>query len=160
MIIRKSETGSQVADFISRIPDWPLPFGGEDSNSFGIDADPTAFGSLFETFFFTELEKTLPFLSKRRSLWHWRADVREIDIVAEAPGRLIALFEMKATSKIDKGDFRHIDWFLSEGPGKGYRGVGFVVYLGEHLLSFGPGRIALPASMLWSIQDLRPSSRA
>jgi predicted AAA+ superfamily ATPase len=123
---------------------------GEDSNSFGIDADPTVFGSLFETFVFTELEKSLPFLSRHWSLWHWRADSREIDILAEAPGRLISLFEMKATSKIDSGDFRHIDWFLTEGPGKSYRGVGFVVYLGEHLLSFGPGRVALPASMLWS----------
>lgn len=47
-------------------------------------------------------------------------------------------------------DFRHIDWFLKEGPGKSYRGAGFVVYLGQHLLTFGPGRIALPASMLWS----------
>ncbi|MBX9463036.1 MAG: ATP-binding protein [Aquamicrobium sp.] len=123
---------------------------GEDSNSFGIDADPAVFGSLFETFVFTELEKSLPFLSKHWSLWHWRADSREIDILAEAPGRLIALFEMKATSKIASSDFRHIDWFLTEGPGKSYRGVGFVVYLGEHLLSFGPGRVALPASMLWS----------
>ena len=123
---------------------------GEDSGSFGIDADPTALGSLFETFVFTEIEKSLPFLSKRWSLWHWRAETREIDFLAEAPGRLIALFEMKATSKIGANDFRHIDWFLSEGPGKGYRGVGFVVYLGEHLLSFGPRKIALPASMLWS----------
>jgi len=122
----------------------------EDSSSFGIDADPTVFGSLFETFVFTELEKSLPFLSRHWSLWHWRADSREIDILAEAPGRLIALFEMKATSKIDSSDFRHIDWFLTEGPGKSYHGAGFVVYLGEHLLSFGPGRIALPASMLWS----------
>ena len=80
------------------------------------------------------------------------------DIARRKTGRLIALFEMKATSKIDKGDFRHIDWFFSEGPGKGYRGAGFVVYLGEHLLSFGLGRIALPALMLWSFQDLQPSS--
>jgi predicted AAA+ superfamily ATPase len=123
---------------------------GEDTDSFGIAADPTALGSLFETFVFTELEKSLPFLSKHWSLWHWRADIREIDILAEAPGRLIALFEMKATSNIDGSDFRHIDWFMTDGPGKGYRGVGFVVYLGEHLLSFGPGKIALPASMLWS----------
>ena len=120
---------------------------GEDSKSFGIDADPTAFGSLFETFVFNEI---YPFYPRRWSLWHWRADTREIDFLAEAPGRLIALFQMKATSKIDSGDFRHINWFLLEGPGKGYRGVGFVVYLGEDLLSFGPGRIALPASMLWS----------
>ncbi len=122
----------------------------EDMGSFGIDADPAAFGALFETFVFTELEKSLPFLSKSWSLWHWRAEDREIDILAEAPGRLLALFEMKASSMIDARDFRHINWFLTEGPGKTYRGAGFVVYPGEHLLSFGPGRIALPASVLWS----------
>jgi hypothetical protein len=62
----------------------------------------------------------------------------------------MALFEMKATSKIDSGDFRHINWFFSDGPGKGHRGTGFVVYLGSDLLSFGTGRIAVPASMLWA----------
>jgi hypothetical protein len=92
----------------------------------------------------------LPYQSKRWSLWHWRADNREIDLLAEAPGRVLALFEMKATTKIEARDFRHIDWFLSVGPGRNYRGVGFVVYLGEHVLSFGQGRIALPVSMLWS----------
>lgn len=123
---------------------------GEDANSFGIAADPEAFGALFETFVFTELEKSLPFLSKRWSLWHWRADGREIDILAEAPGRLMSLFEVKATSKIGSDDFRHISWFFSEGPGKSHRGAGFVVYLGNDLLSFGAGRIAIPASMLWA----------
>jgi predicted AAA+ superfamily ATPase len=123
---------------------------GETSESFGIDVDPTALGALFETFVFVEIEKSLPFLSRRWLLWHWRADKREIDIVAEAPGRLLALFEMKASSDVEKDDFRHMDWFMAEGPGKGYRGTSFVVYLGEHLLSFGPGRVALPASALWS----------
>jgi predicted AAA+ superfamily ATPase len=123
---------------------------GEDSSSFGVTGDPAAFGALFETFVFTEIEKSLPYQSKRWSLWHWRADNREIDLLAEAPGRVLALFEMKATTKIEARDFRHIDWFLSVGPGRNYRGVGFVVYLGEHVLSFGQGRIALPVSMLWS----------
>lgn len=128
---------------------------GEDSESFGIAGDPTAFGALFETFVLTELEKSLPFLATHWSLWHWRADVRAIDIVAEAPGRLMALFAMKASSKIDARDFRHINWFFGEGPGKGYRGTGFVVYLGEHVLSFGQGRIAVPASILWSFPEPR-----
>jgi len=28
--------------------------------------------------------------------------------------------------------------------------VAFVVYLGDDLLTFGPGKIALPLSMFWS----------
>lgn len=123
---------------------------GEDSSSFAALADPSAFGALFETFVFTEIEKSLPFLSKRWSLWHWRDNYREIDILAEAPGRRLALFEMKASSRVGPNDFRNIDWFLTQGPGSGYRGAGFVVYLGEHVVAFGPGRVALPVSMLWS----------
>jgi hypothetical protein len=123
---------------------------GEDSGSFGIGADPEALGALFETFMFTELEKSLPFLSKRWSLWHWRADRREIDVLAEAPGKILALFDMKASSSVDTADFRHMEWFLSEGPGRSCRGVAIVIYLGEHLLSFGSDRMAVPASLLWS----------
>lgn len=128
---------------------------GEDADSFGLDADPTSLGALFETFVFVELEKALPFLSKRWSLWHWRDKTHEVDILAEAPGRLLALFEMKASSSVDERDFRHMDWFISEGPGKDYRGARFVVHLGDTLAQFGPGRIALPASMLWSYADTR-----
>jgi predicted AAA+ superfamily ATPase len=123
---------------------------GEDASSFDALADPSAFGALFETFVFTEIEKSLPFLSKRWSLWHWRDSTREIDILAEAPGRLLALFEMKASSRVGPHDFNNIDWFLTHGPGAAYRGAGFVVYLGERVVSFGAGRIALPLSMLWS----------
>lgn len=123
---------------------------GEDSTSFGIDGDPTALGALFETYVFTELEKSLPFQDKNWSLWHWRSKGREVDIVAEAPGRHMALFEMKLSANVSVGDFRHLEWFMAEGPGKGRKCVAFVVYTGEHLLSFGPGLIALPVSMFWS----------
>lgn len=123
---------------------------GEDSSSFGIGADPVALGHLLESFVFIELEKSLPYLVKRWRLYHWRQEGREIDIVAEAPGRILAVFEMKAAATLGVNDFRHINWFLSEGPGKSYKGIGFVIYLGNDLLSFGAGRIALPLSMLWS----------
>lgn len=126
---------------------------GEDSASFGLGADATALGYLLETFFFVELEKSLPYSAKRWRLYHWRQHTREIDIVAEAPGKLLALFEIKAAATVDAQDFRHIDWFMTEGPGRSYRTTGFVVYLGDRLLSFGPGKIALPLSMLWSFSD-------
>jgi predicted AAA+ superfamily ATPase len=129
---------------------------GEDSNSYTLGADPTALGRILETFVFTELEKSLPFQSRRWRLYHWRGDRREIDIVAEAPGRMLALFEMKASTSIAPEDFRHIDWFFREGPGNAYGGAGFVVYLGDQLLSFGPGRIGLPLSILWSFTAPNP----
>jgi hypothetical protein len=70
--------------------------------------------------------------------------------VAQAPGRIHALFEMKASTSVEADDFRHLDWFLKEGPGKTHHGAAFVVYLGDQVLPFGPGRFALPLSVLWS----------
>jgi len=123
---------------------------GEDSDSFDLGANPAALGHLLESFVFIELEKSLPLLGKRWRLYHWRQASREIDIVAEAPGKLLALFEIKAAVTVNADDFRHINWFFDQGPGKSYRGAGFVVYLGDDLLSLGTGRIALPLSMFWS----------
>lgn len=123
---------------------------GENAASFGLRADPVALGHVLESFVFCELEKSLPFLKRHWNLYHWRYAPREIDIVAQAPGRILALFEMKASTSVDANDFRHLDWFLKEGPGKSYRGAAFVVYLGDQVLSFGPARLALPLSILWS----------
>ena len=122
----------------------------EDAGSFGLGADPTALGHLLESFVVCELEKSLPFLAMKWELYHWRMAPREIDIVAEAPGRILAVFEMKASMTVDWTDFRHVDWFLKDGPGQAYRGAAFVIYLGDQVLSFGPGRVALPLSVFWS----------
>ena len=123
---------------------------GEDTASFGFGADPMSLGHVLESFVFCELEKSLPFLDRHWELYHWRYAPREIDIVAQAPGRILALFEMKASTTVAADDFRHVDWFLRDGPGKSYKGSAFVVYLGDQVLSFGPGRLALPLSMFWS----------
>jgi predicted AAA+ superfamily ATPase len=123
---------------------------GEDATSFGLGADPVALGHVLESFVFCELEKSLPFLKRRWELYHWRYAPREIDIIAQAPGRTLALFEMKASTTVGADDFRHLDWFFTEGPGKSYKGSAFVVYLGDQVLSFGPGRVALPLSVFWS----------
>lgn len=123
---------------------------GEDAASFGLGADPAALGHVLESFVFCELEKSLPFLSQRWELHHWRHAPREVDIVAQAPGRMLALFEMKASTSVGWEDFRHLDWFLKQGPGSAYKGAAFVVYLGAQMLPFGPGRIALPLSIFWS----------
>ena len=133
---------------------------GEDRHSFGLRADPVALGHILETFVFCELEKSLPLLKRRWQLYHWRQAPREIDIVAQAPGRRLALFEMKTSTTVMPEDFRHMDWFLKEGPGKSHRGVAFVVYLGDQILSFGPGRLALPLSVLWSFPATPATTRA
>lgn len=121
----------------------------ETAHSFAPGADPTALGAMLETYVFVELEKTLSLLDSSWELHHWRADPYEVDIVAEAPGRILALFEMKASAVVSEKDFKNIAWFW-DNPGKAYKGTGFVVYLGDQVLSFGPRKIALPLSILWS----------
>ncbi|WP_204561618.1 ATP-binding protein [Azospirillum palustre] len=125
---------------------------GEDGDSFGLLANPTALGQVLETFVYTEVEKSLPLQSKRWTLHHYRDDKqREVDLIAQAPNRVLALFEMKASATVTNGDFRHADWFFGPGgPAEAYKGCSFVVYLGDRLLPFGPRKIALPLSMFWS----------
>jgi len=121
----------------------------ETAESFALGADPGALGAMLETYALVELEKTLSLLESSWELYHWRAAPYEIDIVAEAPGRTLALFEVKASASISMRDFKNIEWFWAN-PGKSYKGTGFVVYLGDQVLSFGRRKVALPISMLWS----------
>lgn len=76
-----------------------------------------------------------------------RADAIDLIVRGGFPEITLAVVSLAAGGA---DDFRHINWFLSEGPGKSYRGAGFVVYLGDDMLSFGAGRVALPLSALWS----------
>jgi predicted AAA+ superfamily ATPase len=123
---------------------------GEGASSFGIGGSALSLSRVLESYLVGELEKLLPLASKTWTLNHWRMETREIDIVAEGPGRELALFDVKASTSIAASDFRTMDWFLTSGPGRGHRAVAFVVYLGNQLVSMGPGRIALPLSILWS----------
>ncbi|MDR2875101.1 MAG: ATP-binding protein [Methylobacillus sp.] len=130
---------------------------GEDAASFDLGADPIALGHVLESFVFCELEKSLPFLNRHWELYHWRFAPREIDIVAQAPGKTLALFEIKASTSVSADDFRHMDWFLKNGPGKSCKGSGFVIYLGDQLLSFGSNLLAVPLSIFWSFPHGQPS---
>jgi hypothetical protein len=126
----------------------------ETASSFDLSSDPTALGAVLETYVYQELEKTLVFLDNPWRLSHWRSDNTEIDLIAESPAGCLALFETKASSSVSPSDFKPMDWFLTHGPGKAYaaKSVAFVVYLGDELLTMGPGRICLPVSMLWSFK--------
>lgn len=127
---------------------------GENPESFGPGADPTALGHLLETFAFVEMEKSLPFLHSTWRLYHWRDQRgREIDVIAEAPDRRLALIEVKAAATVDAEDFEHIEWFMQDGPGTSYTTVGAVLYLGDEIASFGENQLALPLSVLWSYRE-------
>lgn len=120
------------------------------AESFAPDANPTALGGLAETFVLTELLKSLPFQDEDWRLYHWRGERgREVDIVAERDRDLV-LIETKASATVGVADFSTLRWFMSDGPGKGRRVTGIVIYLGERALSFGERLFALPLSVFWS----------
>ena len=120
------------------------------SESFLADANPAALGGVLETFVHNELLKSLPHQQSHWRLYHWRHQRgREIDILAET-NRTIVGFEIKASSNVDLNDFRHLQWFRTDGPGSAWNVIGIVIYLGDRPLTFGSKLFALPLSSFWS----------
>ena len=127
------------------------------ATSFDADANPSALGGLMESFVLAELMRAAPFQKNGFRFYHWR-DQRghEIDVLAESANHLVAM-EVKASSSIGAGGFRHLDWFSRSGPGKRRRVTSIVFYLGDRKLTFGERRYALPVSCLWGDSDSAPS---
>lgn len=110
--------------------------------------DPMFFGHLLETFVVSELRKQIGWSDSRVNLYHYRTTTgREVDILLEdAAGRLVGL-EVKASSTVVRKDFSGFD-SLAEDTGQRFT-RGIVLYAGEHAVSFGAHRVALPVSALW-----------
>lgn len=120
------------------------------AETFELGANPTALGSIMESFIFNEIQRCVPFQKKDYKLYHWRnRDKREIDILADADTHLVGI-EVKTAATVKGDDFRHMKWFAKEGPGKSRTVTSVIFYLGEHKLSFGDRCFALPVSTLWS----------
>ncbi|WP_227270725.1 ATP-binding protein [Roseobacter weihaiensis] len=125
--------------------------------TFSIDNNPEALGGLLESFVVGQLQRALPMQDADYRLYHWRsADQREIDIVADG-GSQLALFEVKSSASVTMSDFRHLDWFAKEGPGRSRSCSGIVFYTGHKKLTFGENRFALPVSSLWGAVELGSS---
>jgi len=119
--------------------------------SFGLEADPTAFGAVLETFVFCEVSKFLPHQESAWDLYHWRdRHGREVDIVAVCPPSVLVGIEVKASASVGAEDFKHLRWFATEGPGRNREMTGIVIYLGEEAVSFGPRMVALPLQSFWA----------
>ncbi len=118
-------------------------------HSFDVDASPSALGGLVESFVFSELFRSSSYQRNDFRFYHWRdRRGREIDILVECDAGLIA-FEVKASTTVGLQDFRHQQWFATDGPGRNRRVNSIIFYLGEHKLSFGERMFALPVSCLW-----------
>jgi len=129
------------------------------AGSFGLDAYPTAFGAVLETFVFCEVSKSLPHQEDAWDLFHWRdRHGREIDILAMCPPAALVGIEVKASASVGAEDFKHLRWFATEGPGRNREMTGIVIYLGEEAVSFGPRMVALPLQSFWADWRLQASA--
>lgn len=107
-------------------------------------------GNLVESFVWGELVRSLPLHTHTWRLYHWRRDRRAIGLVAESPGSRLVLLEVKASTQVSPNDARHLDWFMTEGPGRDFHCTGAVLYLGERTLRLSPRIAAVPLSALWT----------
>ena len=111
--------------------------------------NPKLFGHVLENFVAVELLKQLTFSEVRAGLYHYRtASKQEIDFILEGPQNQIVGIEVKASSKVDRMDFKQLET-LKNDLGKQFR-RGFVFYQGNDVVSFGKEMWAVPIACLWN----------
>jgi predicted AAA+ superfamily ATPase len=106
-------------------------------------------GALFETFVATELERQASWSPEALTLWHYREDDREVDVIVERPSGEVVGIEVKASATVRAKDFRGLKHLRERIGSRLVSGV--VLYAGEQALPFGEGLWALPLSALWAV---------
>ncbi len=103
-------------------------------------------GQIFETFIFSELRKHISYSPEDTDLFHYRtSDNKEIDFILSRGEQLLAI-EVKASSSVNKQDFKHILDFQNRTQ-KDVTGI--VFYMGEHLLEIDRQNFAVPFGLLF-----------
>jgi hypothetical protein len=110
--------------------------------------DRAIFGSLLETFVFSEVLKQLAWFESPCTLYHYRdKDQDEVDIVVEEdPGAVVGI-DVKASATVTGGDFKGLRK-LAAACGDDFK-LGLVLYDGERSVPFGDRLFAAPVSCLW-----------
>ena len=103
-------------------------------------------GQIFETFIFSELRKHISFTEENTDIFHYRtSDSKEIDFILSRGEKLLAI-EVKASSSVNKKDFKHIIDFQNKTTKEV---TGIVFYMGEHVLEIDKKNFAVPFGMLF-----------
>lgn len=103
-------------------------------------------GQIFETFIFTELRKHMSYSTENTDIFHYRtSDNKEIDFILSRGDTLLAI-EVKASSSVNRQDFKHIIEFQNK-TSKNLMGI--VFYMGERILEIDKNNIAIPFNFLF-----------
>lgn len=109
--------------------------------------DESFAGAIFETFVATELERQVSFSPEPLTLWHFREEDREVDVIVERPSGEIVGIEVKAGATVRPRDFKGLVQLRERIGDRLLAGV--VLYAGEQALPFGDRLWALPLNALW-----------
>jgi len=111
--------------------------------------DRHLFGSLLETFVFSELLKLSSWLEARVSIFHFRdRDDFEVDFVLENTAGDIVGIEIKAAASVRPGDFSGLKRLASVSGASFVQGI--LLYNGEQTLPFGEKLRAVSIPALWA----------
>lgn len=114
-----------------------------------VKADRGTFGTLLESFVFSEVLKLMTASDLRLTPHHFRdRDMREVDIVLERDDGMIAGIEVKASATVKFGDFAGLR-ALAEACGDRFA-FGVVLYDNTDVVPFSDRLIAAPLSCLWA----------
>lgn len=118
-------------------------------NAERIGNDRALFGSLLETFVFSEILKQVSWSEESTELYHYRdKDQVEVDIVIENQVGAVVGVEIKAAATVNASDFKGLQK-LAEACVKDFR-LGVVLYDGDKIVPFGNNLYAAPISCLWA----------
>ena len=113
-----------------------------------VRANRGLFGSLLESFVFSEVLKLMTATDQRLTPYHFRdQQMREVDIVLERDDGMIAGIEIKASATVRSSDFGGLRT-LAEACGERFA-YGIVLYDSSECVPFGDRLAAVPLSSLW-----------
>tara|TARA_B110000211_G_scaffold233821_1_gene301141 strand:- start:204 stop:1424 length:1221 start_codon:yes stop_codon:yes gene_type:complete len=113
-----------------------------------INKDRRVFGSLLETFVFTELQKLASWNNNRYEFAHFRdKQQNEVDIVLRNRSGQIVGIEIKASAAVNSSDFSGLRKLADAYPKEFV--LGLVLYDHDQTIPFGEKLMAAPISALW-----------
>ncbi|MDD7972908.1 ATP-binding protein [Roseinatronobacter alkalisoli] len=111
--------------------------------------DKTCFGSILETFVFSELRKIASWSEQKCSFAHFRdKDKNEVDLVLENRRGDVIGIEVKSSATVSAADFSGMRKLADACGDKFVQGM--VLYDHDKIVPFGENIFAAPLSSLWS----------